>query len=207
MMGLRASAFVVAALTGSLLRPGAGWADSARVPPPDGQTTLAPVDADHLIVPGESVGPLYLGQGEDDVIARLGSAPDDSKAFDPDHHYSYWQKQGLIVGFEKDRVVMIGVQSKDYVTAGGIRVGMPGVQARAFFPSLVEPPVKGLLGLTDDSLGINFLKHPVDKHGNLPASYALPAGWTIDEINVFPSSDPVVVNQVPVASSSIAPVP
>lgn len=156
-------------------------------------TALAGVEPGHLIVPGKAIGPVALGASLQEIKGRIGE-PDDERAIDPDHSLLQWREHSLVVGTEKDRVVLVGTNSNQYRTSTGLQVGLPGRRALELFPGLVPPAVKGLYGLADDMMGINFLHHPVDEHGEPVKSFRMPDDWTIDEINVYQSSNDLVID-------------
>lgn len=151
-------------------------------------------DPAHLIVPGKSIGPVALGATLAEVEGRIGQ-PDDTRAIDPDHTLLQWREYSLVVGLEKNRVVLVGTNSNQYQTSTGLKVGVPGAQALTMFPGLVSPPVKGLFGLADDVMGINFLHHPTDEKGAPLKRFDLPEDWVIDEINVFQSSNDLIIDR------------
>lgn len=155
---------------------------------------LAKVDPSHLIVPGKSIGPVALGATLAEVKARIGQ-PDDVRTIDEQHALMQWRDRSLVVGIEADRVVLVGTNSNLYSTYTGLKVGVPGTKALLMFPGLTPPKVRGLFGLADDSMGINFLTHPADENGVPRQEYTLPEDWLIDEINVFKSSDGLVVDR------------
>lgn len=155
---------------------------------------LAKVDPAHLIVPGKAIGPVALGATLAEVKARIGE-PNDVRKLDPEHALMQWREQSLVVGLEQDRVVLVGTNSNLYATSTGLKVGVPGSKALHLFPGLTAPKVRGLFGLTDDSMGINFLHHPADENGVPLQQHTLAEDWVIDEINVFKSADGVVVDR------------
>ncbi|HEY9854182.1 MAG TPA: hypothetical protein V6D05_00505 [Stenomitos sp.] len=157
-------------------------------------STLAMPDPAHLIVPGKAIGPVALGAHVSDLKARIGP-PDDVRAIDSDHALLQWREYSLVVGVEQERVVLVGTNSNQYQTSTGLKVGVPGVRALAMFPGLTPPKVRGLFGLVDDVMGINFLHHPADAHGVPLKSFQLPEDWVIDEINVYQSSNDLVIDR------------
>ncbi len=158
------------------------------------QTAIARPDPAHLIVPGKSIGPVALGNSLEEVKARMGQ-PDDVRTIDEHHALMQWRAHSLVVGFEHEQVVLVGTNSNRYATSTGLKVGEPGGNALIMFPGLTPPRVPGLYGLADDSMGINFLNHPVDETGAPLKGGTLPEDWVIDEINVFQSADERVVDR------------
>lgn len=154
---------------------------------------LAEVDPACLIVPGKAIGPVTLGASLTEVQGRIGQ-PDDVRAIDAEHALLQWRTYSLVVGVERDRVVLVGTNSNHYQTSTGLKVGVPGTAALAMFPGLKPPTVKGLFGLADDVMGINFLHHPSAVRSTPSKAFQLPEGWLIDEINVFLSSNDVVID-------------
>lgn len=155
---------------------------------------LAMHDPARLIIPGKAIGPVALGATLDQVTARIGQ-PDDVRAIDAAHALMQWRDRSLVVGFEQDSVVLVGTNSNQYATSTGLKVGVPGTKALELFPALYAPSVKGLFGLCDDLMGINFLTHPVDAAGAPLQDYVLPEGWLIDEINVYRSAEERVLER------------
>lgn len=146
------------------------------------------------IVPGKAIGPVALGATLAELQPVIGE-PDDVRTIDAERVLMQWREHSLVVGFERDRVVLVGTNSNQYRTSSGLMVGVPGSNALALFPGLTPPTVKGLFGLADDTMGINFLSHPVDENGTPLREHTLPEDWLIDEINVYQSPGERVIDR------------
>ena len=85
---------------------------------------------DHLIVPWQRVGPITLGMSADDAIRVLGQPTQSNQARST---ITYYWKDDLSVTALTDTssVTQICALSPDYVTAQGLRPGMPDTSVSA----------------------------------------------------------------------------
>jgi hypothetical protein len=88
----------------------------------------APPD-DHLIVPGQRVGPVVVGMGPAELLQALG-APDESNTNKYATQYVY-RSRGFWIWSRKNRVDSISIMDPTYHTANGIHPGSSELELQA----------------------------------------------------------------------------
>jgi hypothetical protein len=119
----------------------------AQTVKPSEATATPAVDSATLIVPGQSVGQIQLGDTQEKVKRILGTwASMSLNGRIGDEAYGY--NSGLTIYFRDYKVDSVRVSSKAYKTAEGVSVGSSSNDIRHLFKSGTLTPFK--VGLTDN---------------------------------------------------------
>jgi hypothetical protein len=84
---------------------------------------------DHLIVPGQRIGPVVIGMGPSELLQALG-APDQSNTNKFATQYVY-PSRGFCIWSRNNRVDMISISDSSYHTPNGIHPGSSELELQA----------------------------------------------------------------------------
>lgn len=108
---------------------------------------VLPLQGDRLIVPGVRAGDLKLGMTQS-VVESFWGKPSSSEG-----ENLRWSRMGVGLMIRDGRVAAITMTTGDYLTSGGLKVGVPGGDV---ITALGKPGVQNKAGLFYPRLGLAF---------------------------------------------------